>query len=376
MSRAVFYAGSAGAGKSTLLNKISGTNEAVVSDKLLEDGTEGVQSIKDPKDVHLLHLDLPGLDSRNFPCQVTETIQNRHPSVKLLPVLVLSRGSARLTNIIQSFKDIKKELVGQDAEFAIVWTRDGTVSEANRRAVQDFFPTSRMFEDSDIAGIRAYFSNTTLFKVQLKTVAKQNDVLKLAAQVPVPSVMRPMSAYPAAQVVPAVVRVPVRSYPLGPPAHLLTVAGFKGSSPDPKFDTFLARILAIKKFGRAPDEGDEVDVEDRFRLLKYMGDAHLKSFVSHFLYAKGERSELQIKTLMLIGNGTDCAMYKFFQKYMAVEFKLKFPNEANITEHNEVDVVEALLELALSSGKLGARVFRFMIIEFLKLVGLESILNK
>jgi len=376
MSRAVFYCGSAGVGKSTLINRITGRELARVSHRMLKDGTEGVQLIADPSDPHLGHIDLPGLDSKNFPTRVTEQIQNQFPDTKLVAALVLSRQDGRITSFIDKFHAIKNDLIGNDATFAIIWTRDAKVSPENIADIQNEYPNAIMFEDGDVAGIRAFFADGLLFKRQNKVVAKE---ILASVAVQYAATARPSMTPPVAAKTPP--------FLLGPPAHLLYIQGFRDTVPsaDPPLKTLVQKVLEIKKLSVGSvtsfQHWTAAEVKrltpSSYTHYHLLGDAVVNMLAMHIVYASGEFGDLETMTDKITGNGVECAMPRFFRKHLQAAHDVLFPNEkGKISAHAMTDVVEALLALAMHSGKSGVRIFRFMITEFFVLVNMGKCVGK
>lgn len=105
MSRVALFLGSAGAGKSTLINKLLGKEVSSVSHLKLVDGTARIQGFPDFEDIALQLIDTPGIDSVNFPCCVTEQIQNLFPEQDVLVVLVMNAKSRRVTSYMDKIEE-------------------------------------------------------------------------------------------------------------------------------------------------------------------------------------------------------------------------------------------------------------------------------
>jgi GTP-binding protein EngB required for normal cell division len=357
MSHAVLFLGSAGAGKSTLINTLSGKEEAKVSHSRWEDGTATLTPIVDGTDKDLVYIDTPGLNSAHFKVCVTELFQHYHGDKKVLVVLVLSTQTARVQDFIQTFDKTVDDLIGNDKDFFVVWTHYDEkqpdeddfahVLERYKGKAKVFCDSGASVVTNGISALKEAFSAKDLFctlKVN-KTPVKPAPVLLRAPSLP------PSKAMVAAEKSPPV-------FPLGFPVSLTCVDHFKAKQQKKgELEKCIAAVLVAKK-----DEGME------YQNLKLMGDAAIRELVYNSVYGGGERDLVATKSKPLLDNGDDCAMPRFFDKYIAKAHKATFENEV-LSGHGKADVVEALVELARRNG---CRALKFINIELFKLVGMEE----
>jgi adenylylsulfate kinase-like enzyme len=371
MKRAVLFLGSAGAGKSTLINKLTAPrSDAVVSNRKVQDGTTGAATIQG-LDNDMSFIDTVGLDSNNYTSHVTENFHKDHVDKKVLLVLVIIVQMSRLTSFLSKFNKVIGDLVG-DKPFFIVWTHcspESGLSSDDLADMKTLYPKAHMFYDAtpeNIDGLKRSFADAALF-------------LPVKASVPKPSAATSGAVAFASPVVAKFagnsVKVKSSGRPrklLGPPHFLLTMDGFR-CKPNNKgqFDDYVQEVLQIKK-------GDA----KRFRRLKLMGDAALKSFVLRCLEASGYLDVLEEKADLVTTNNPTGAMARFFDLYIAKHHDKVLPNEAAdmataVGSHGKADVVEALLEYTGSvSGSQGhAYAYRHIMAELFKLAGLPDVLK-
>lgn len=82
-----------------------------------------------------------------------------------------------------------------------------------------------------------------------------------------------------------------------------------------------------------------------YRAQKLMGDSFLRTLTYQYYYNQGVRSDLFTYSDSILVNGADCAMPKFFDKYVKNLHDEKIPNE-DLSPHGKSDFVEALIECA------------------------------
>jgi hypothetical protein len=86
-----------------------------------------------------------------------------------------------------------------------------------------------------------------------------------------------------------------------------------------------------------------------YRTLKMMGDSFLRTLTYQYLYEKGSRANMLFNSDIILMNGVDCAMPKFFDKYIKDIHAGMVPNE-ELSPHGKCDFVEALIECARSES--------------------------
>lgn len=210
------------------------------------DGTADIKAFP-TKTSSLFLMDTPGLDSVNCSSEITEKVQNGHSEKSLLIVLVLERTCGRVTEWLKNFRNIKRDLVGEDASMCIIWTKAGVVSEINQRSTRERFPSAAIFEDSDLKGILDHFDDSSHFKVQKVTQAK----IKVALTTAMKPEVKKTSSTPAAQPKSKKPQPP-SGPPIGLPVFLDTLSGYTlRATKDIKsvFQDLTKQLLVIKAAG-------------------------------------------------------------------------------------------------------------------------------
>jgi hypothetical protein len=86
-----------------------------------------------------------------------------------------------------------------------------------------------------------------------------------------------------------------------------------------------------------------------YKRLKLMGDSFLRTVTYQYLYEKGSRADLLRHSDIILMNGADCAMPKFFDEYIKDIHAEQVPNE-ELSPHGKCDFVEALIECSRSES--------------------------
>lgn len=240
-----------------------------------------------------------------------------------------------------------------------MWTHAGELSEENRLDVEDKFPRAILFHDTGVAGIKAHLLDHAIFSPQKRNIAR-----------PVVSPRPLQTSFPIRVVAARVAVKRTKQLPralnfcLPPTVTAQVIAGCTGVVPG-GFAQLLQDVLKVKVAG-----GPE------YRNKRLMGDAFLKPIVMSFLVSVKEDTTLESSTLPLIGNDKDCAMPRFFEKYIKDEFVKLFPDPAEYNStHHQADIVEVLFELSRTKKK-GGVIIAFIITELFKLVGLQRVVDK
>eukprot|EP01039_Chlorochromonas_danica_P005077 gene5077-5576_t len=348
--KAVLFLGAPGAGKSTLINKLLNQESATVGHSLFEDGTEKVKRYPLPGCYPAVDLiDTPGILSKNFKTNVTESIQSQFPDKKFLAVLVIDARQTRLNQTIDVFSNCLHDLLKTNT-FYVLWSFSSDVAPKLREDHGDEFekkfPESRQFYDDNNDNInslrRLLVSPDAPFK---KLVAKVKNERKAAADA-----MKGKSQRSAA----AIPRPAPTQDRLGFSKCMNSLEAFKkGSSTAPtSLSSDIDKLLAIKK-----------DQEIGIQNMKKLGDAYLKALVYELL-SKQRCTELENVGQTYLSN--DGPMLMFYNQYIAKKHDQEFPLEVNSTSHAKTDVVESLFDYCRVKDPLVAK---FIIIKLFKYQG-------
>lgn len=87
----------------------------------------------------------------------------------------------------------------------------------------------------------------------------------------------------------------------------------------------------------------------QYRTLKMMGDSYLRTLTYQYLYEKGIRTNLVLKSDCILVNNADCAMPKFYDEYIK-ELHVEHLANEELSAHGKCDFVEALVEVARSES--------------------------
>jgi predicted GTPase len=349
----VIVVGSAGAGKSTLINNYLGRDEASASERKFRDGTDKLKII--PVDANLSFVDTPGLDSVNFPTNMTEDIQNKCNGSQVLFLLMVNGSCDRVTSWLKKLKEVLENVIGpyKGAKFLFMWRNSNVVSESDRNDARAEFPHA-IFLDT-IESLRNHIADSTLYKVPV--VHQVTPQINLNKGDP--------HLLPALKKLNAI----MKAAPPKPPAprnKILVCASSMATTRD--FDQ-LGGTLKKKKHNQLfVDAINEVlDIKKNspkdYQTMKLMGDAWLKFFALAYFKSKLHADDLGTRILPVTGNDDDCAMPRFFNTYIKKSHDHIFPSERElISSHGKADVVEALIDHIRSKAEY-APVFKYVFMQ-------------
>lgn len=325
---ALLILGSAGAGKSTLINELSGKTDATaVCVKILEDGTDKVQTIGHSGDPKLVFIDTPGLDSKNFSVSIKDKIQKEYNHLRFLLVLVISLTTTRVTQYIDKFISNRDDLVG-NKPFVICWT--GDFDEDRCRSKIDEMKSAYPSSICKLPGEdwNEVFNNRARFSVlQMRSKVTSGSIAVTTSR------SKP----------PLLVGLPKKL-----PALLRDTRDTNaGALSDSSVKPLITAVLKFKKDGGRA-----------YQNMKMMGDALLKCTVLQMISSNDASCE-DLETRMLkITTHTDVLhpMPRFYKQHIRRHHDVLFPGE-DLSPHGMADVVEALLEYARQTGNCKALAF-------------------
>lgn len=134
-----------------------------------------------------------------------------------------------------------------------------------------------------------------------------------------------------------------------------------------KFDALCKEAISLKK-----------SEPKKYQIYKLLGDAYLKPIVLNLIVSYFNDFSIDIEVeeeaKLVLENHNECAMPKFFDKYLSYAHDIAEPNEiGHLTGHAKADVVETLLELARNRGD--GHAYMFIIQELFILVGKGRIVH-